>query len=150
MAGEIRRVVVGTAEDGVSCVSSDGEAPTIHRSGGGTAVTEIWETNELPPPLTGADPTEGHTAFDTAPALGATRFWITDFGAEGPRVPMHRTESIDYLVVISGSVVLELEDGEVELHAGDVAIQRGNVHAWRNDSGANCRVAVVMLGSPAG
>src|SRR3546814_2690014 len=46
---------------------------------------------------------------------------------------MHRTQSIDYDIVVEGRIWLELDDGtEVELHAGDVAVQQGNRHAWRN------------------
>jgi len=63
---------------------------------------------------------------------------------------MHDTRTLDYLVVLSGSVTLELEDGSVELRAGDTAIQRANRHAWRNDGDEPCRLAVVMVSVTSG
>jgi mannose-6-phosphate isomerase-like protein (cupin superfamily) len=58
---------------------------------------------------------------------------------------MHKTDSIDYLVVISGSMHMLMEDGEVELHAGDCIVQRGTHHAWVNRSGKPCVLAAVLI-----
>lgn len=65
--------------------------------------------------------------------------------ADSPHPLMHRTESIDYGVVIDGELVLVLDTGERLLRAGDVVIQRGTNHAWANRSGRPCRVAFVLL-----
>jgi mannose-6-phosphate isomerase-like protein (cupin superfamily) len=146
--GDVRRVVLGRAGDGRSTVTSDALAPVAHRPGAGYAITEIWATSATPPPVDGDDPTLDSTGLDTELPRGQTRFWVAEFppGNGGLAPFLHSTPTLDYLAVLSGSVTLELEDGEVTLHAGDTAIQRANVHAWRNDGAEPCRVAVVMLG----
>jgi mannose-6-phosphate isomerase-like protein (cupin superfamily) len=61
---------------------------------------------------------------------------------------MHTTDTVDFDVVVSGEVVLELDDGaEVILKAGDCAIQNGTRHAWRNRSRTDCLIAVTLLGA---
>lgn len=60
---------------------------------------------------------------------------------------MHRTDTVDYIVVLSGEVWLELDDGrETQLAAGDLVIQNGTRHAWRNKSSAPCTLAGALVG----
>src|SRR3954454_17224359 len=124
----VRRVVLGTGADGRSRVTADGPPPVVHRYAGGHAITELWATETLPPVFDGDDPTVAHAALDMQVPAGQTRFWIAEFPRGDDQPVRHATDSVDYLVVMSGSVVLELDDGEVRLHAGDVAVQRGNQH----------------------
>lgn len=64
---------------------------------------------------------------------------------------MHTTDTVDFDVVISGEVYLELDDGsEVLLKAGDCVVQNGTRHAWRNRSSANCVIAVTLVGAERG
>jgi hypothetical protein len=64
----------------------------------------------------------------------------------GGRHPfMHRTETIDYAVVLSGEIVLLLDDNDIHLRAGDVVIQRGTNHAWSNRSDKPCRMLYVLI-----
>ncbi len=58
---------------------------------------------------------------------------------------MHRTETIDYGIVLEGEIVLILDVGETVCRAGDVIIQRGTNHGWANRSDANCRIAFVLI-----
>jgi mannose-6-phosphate isomerase-like protein (cupin superfamily) len=58
---------------------------------------------------------------------------------------MHRTESVDYGIVIEGQITLILDDSETLLNPGDVVIQRGTNHAWANRSGSMARIAFVLL-----
>jgi quercetin dioxygenase-like cupin family protein len=58
---------------------------------------------------------------------------------------MHRTESIDYGIVISGEITLVLDKGETLLKQGDVVIQRGTNHAWANKSGKPCRMVFILV-----
>lgn len=58
----------------------------------------------------------------------------------------HRTNTLDYVMILDGEVTLELETGSVKLAPGDCVVQRGTNHAWRNKSGRPVRMAVVMLG----
>jgi mannose-6-phosphate isomerase-like protein (cupin superfamily) len=61
---------------------------------------------------------------------------------------MHTTATVDYEYIVSGSVVLELDDGvEVELHAGDTVVQNGTRHAWRNRTDEPCLLVVVLIGA---
>ena len=63
----------------------------------------------------------------------------------GPHPLMHRTETVDYGIVISGEITLVLDKGEANLKAGDVVIQRGTNHAWANRSGKPCRMLFMLV-----
>ena len=65
--------------------------------------------------------------------------------SNSPHPLMHRTESIDYGVVIEGQITLVLDDSEVELEKGSVVVQRGTNHAWANRSGRTCRMLFVLI-----
>ena len=58
---------------------------------------------------------------------------------------MHRTETIDYAIVLEGELHLILDDSEVLLKAGDVTVQVGTNHAWSNRSGKPCRIAFILI-----
>jgi uncharacterized cupin superfamily protein len=60
---------------------------------------------------------------------------------------MHRTESIDYAVVLKGEIDMLVDDGEVHLTAGDVVIQGGCNHAWANRGDKPCEIAFVLIGA---
>jgi quercetin dioxygenase-like cupin family protein len=61
------------------------------------------------------------------------------------RLGMHRTDTIDFVVVLSGEVWLRLDESEVHLQAGDCVVQRGTWHAWHNRSAKPCLIADVMI-----
>lgn len=63
----------------------------------------------------------------------------------GLQSPMHRTESIDFGIVIEGQVTLVLDGGEITAGPGDVIVQRGTIHAWANRGDTTARIAFVML-----
>lgn len=140
----------------------------------GTIFHEVWSTTASPAPVgNGADPTLGPLVLPPPP--GGTRIRFVDIppdteeflktGAErmeeafeqvgdkaastvkenSPHPLMHRTESIDYGVVIEGEMTLVLDDGEVLLKPGSVVIQRGTNHAWANRSGRLCRMLFVLV-----
>ena len=58
---------------------------------------------------------------------------------------MHRTETIDYGIVLEGEITLILDEGETTVRAGDIVIQRGTNHGWANRSGRNCRIAFILI-----
>jgi len=58
---------------------------------------------------------------------------------------MHRTETIDYGIVLEGEITLVLDEGETVIRAGDIVIQRGTNHGWANRSGRNCRIAFILI-----
>jgi mannose-6-phosphate isomerase-like protein (cupin superfamily) len=67
------------------------------------------------------------------------------FGRSGRHPMMHRTETIDYAIVIEGEITMVLDKGDVHLKAGDVVVQCGTNHAWSNRSGKPCKVAFVLI-----
>ena len=58
---------------------------------------------------------------------------------------MHRTETIDYGIVLEGEITLILDEGETVVRAGDIVIQRGTNHGWANRSGKPCRIAFILI-----
>ncbi|KAJ7080404.1 hypothetical protein B0H15DRAFT_857040 [Mycena belliarum] len=72
---------------------------------------------------------------------------ITDI-QPGGSAPMHRTQSMDYAVVLSGEIVLSLDNGEEKtVKTGEFMVQRGVKHAWHNRTQETCRIMVVMVGT---
>ncbi len=78
------------------------------------------------------------------PAPNGTKLRINEL-PPGAGSPMHRTQTVDYGIVLDGEVVLVLEDSETVLRAGDVVVQRGTSHRWENRSGATARVAFILI-----
>lgn len=140
----------------------------------GTVFHEVWETRATPAPLdNGADPSAGPLSLP--PPSNGTRMRFVDippdtqeFLAHGaakmkeafiqvgdekastvhthsPHPLMHRTESIDYGVVIEGEMTLVLDNDEVLLRPGSVVVQRGSNHAWANRSGKPCRMLFILI-----
>ena len=140
----------------------------------GTVFHEVWSTEGSPAPVgNGPDPSVG--PIKLAPPRHGTRIRFVDIppdtedflqrGAEqmnaafteigdahastvkadSPHPLMHRTESVDYGIVISGEMTLILDKGETLLREGDVVIQRGTNHAWANRSGKPCRMLFILV-----
>ena len=88
------------------------------------------------------DPTVG--ALSVPPTPNGTKIRINEF-PPGVVSPMHRTQSVDYGIVLSGEMVLVLDDSERVLRAGDVVVQRGTDHRWENRSEATARMAFILV-----
>jgi mannose-6-phosphate isomerase-like protein (cupin superfamily) len=152
-AGTIpRRVVTGHDSAGVSVVLSDGPVP-VHRvmPQDGVGFYEIWQTDAMPAPVSSVEPSEPtERTLRVPPEPNGTKIRINEFfpghiNALGNQSPVHRTQSIDYGIVLEGEIVLVLDDSEVTLRAGDVVVQRGTDHAWANRSTAVARVAFILI-----
>ena len=140
----------------------------------GVVFHEVWATAATPAPVdNGDDPTPGDIVLP--PPSGGTRFRFVDIPPESPQMMaeaaaqagaafaeigdagastqdataahplMHRTETVDYGVVIEGEMTLVLDTGEVALKPGSVVVQRGTNHAWANRSGKPCRMLFVLI-----
>jgi quercetin dioxygenase-like cupin family protein len=148
MMGEVRRVVTGHAPDGRSVACTDGVVPVVQRNYSGVQdlhFIEIWRTHGALPEIgNGADPTVG-ADFRLAPADAGTTFRVVDFPAGKFMSPMHRTESVDYGMVLAGEMHLVLTDSEIALGPGDIVIQRGTDHAWANRSNEPARMAFILI-----
>ncbi|RAM65332.1 cupin [Herbaspirillum rubrisubalbicans] len=140
----------------------------------GTLFHEVWSTSATPAPVdNGLDPTLGAMVLsppelgtrmrfvdippDTEEFLASARSKMHDafsqigeaeastMQADSPHPLMHRTESVDYGIVIEGEMTLVLDRGEVALKPGSVVIQRGTNHAWANRSGKPCRMLFILI-----
>jgi len=169
---QVRRVVTGHDEQGRAVVLQDGAPPRVIRPPHqpGLAFWELWNTRAAPAPIvaTEDEPTLLHDG--TAPPPNGTVIRIVDIPPEGPNGPdlgddaadllaqvglahhgtnlrhplMHRTQSVDYGVVLQGEIVLLLDDQDITLRAGDVVVQRGTIHAWTNRTDAITRMLFVL------
>jgi mannose-6-phosphate isomerase-like protein (cupin superfamily) len=142
----------------------------------GTKFHEVWNTSDTPAPITNAqtDPTLGPVVLP--PMKAGTRIRFVDippdteeFLTQGkgkmkdmfskvgdedastvkedsPHPLMHRTESVDYGIVIDGELTLIVDNGEAILKPGSVVIQCGTNHAWANRSGKMCRILFILIG----
>jgi quercetin dioxygenase-like cupin family protein len=168
-----RRVVTATAADGRSFVAADERLdPVTVTPLPGYSWHKLWGYDQ--PPGDPADATI-HTGLSHFPPPGGIRFNLytvppsttvrpplTEAGRreldeklpgrgthmESDQTGMHRTPSVDLIVVLSGQISLDLDGGvSVDLATGDTLVQNGTRHAWRNDSDQPCTCAIVLLGS---
>ena len=143
---KIRRVVTGHDEKGKALVKWDSEIESM-AGRPGFFRADMWATKQLPPVLTDEDPAEWELGTTIE---GGSVFRIIQFDP-GVAGRVHVTETIDYAIVLSGEIDMELEKGdEVHLNAGDVLIQRATVHNWINRGKAPCIIAFVLLGLEGG
>lgn len=171
----IRRVVTGHSPDGRAIVADDRVVEPItldllpgyefFRLWGADAPPRFPDDGSVPshhdyfPPVGGfrvglftvpPDTTVLTDDLDIGAALGALEAALPGMaGHMEPDNPgMHTTATVDFEYVVSGSVVLELDDGtEVEVHAGDTVVQNGTRHAWRNRTDQPCTMVVVLVGA---
>ena len=86
-------------------------------------------------------PEEAQKHFEEVGASGAS----SHTGKGSRHAFMHRTETIDYGIVLEGEIVLIVDEGETTVRAGDIVIQRGTNHGWANRSDKNCRIAFILI-----
>ncbi len=142
---KIRRVVTGHNADGKAVVKWDSSLESIPGRPG-FSQAPIWATDRLPPRLTDEDPTEWE--FGTTIANGSV-FRIIEY-KPGVAERWHVTDSIDYAVVLSGEIFMQLDDGELLLRAGDVLVQRATNHNWVNRGTEPCIIAFVLIATEGG
>jgi len=141
MAAHIRRVVTGHDDDGKAIIESDQDTE-LGSLRPGTNGRVMWTTESFPVDNSGHEDTAGRATGTTL--ANGTVFRIVEFGpGNGPRV--HRTDSIDYGVVMSGEIDMEMDDKVVHLKAGDVLVQRGTIHNWVNKGSEPCRIAFILI-----
>lgn len=168
---EFRRVVTGHTSDGKSCVVFDGPGGRV----GGTdqlRVNDLWVTDRMPASNIGnAD--DGDRELQLEPPRNGTIFRVAEFAPNAGDSPeeaakaaaalfqniqgthsqfdtsrhpqMHRTASVDCIIILSGRITLILDEGEVELGPYDTLIQRGTNHAWVNKGPENVVLGAVLV-----
>jgi quercetin dioxygenase-like cupin family protein len=142
MALQFRRVVTGHDADGRAIVKIDETAKNLVSSRPGATSCVVWTTEGFPVANTGEED-QGLRRTGTTLDNG-TVFRVLEL-APGSSPRNHRTDSIDYAVVMSGEIDMELDDTTVLLKAGDVLVQRGTIHNWVNRSTAPCVIAFVLI-----
>ena len=174
----VRRIVTGHDAQGLSIVTEDRAAPSVHTNPQrvGYHLTQLWMTDQSPAFVgNDADPTDRPLKLEPPP--GGTVVRIVEFGPEGDWLNamdteatrkswgalgtqsastnrggkaakhpfMHRTQTVDYGLVLEGEITLLLDNEEVLMRQGDVVVERGTNHAWANRSGKPCRMLFVLV-----
>jgi mannose-6-phosphate isomerase-like protein (cupin superfamily) len=103
----------------------------------------VVRINHYPPESEAVRMMDSQASRKTFAALGNET--AATFGKGGRHPLMHRTETIDYAIVLAGEITMVMDDTDVNLKAGDVLVQCGTNHAWSNRSGAPCVIAFVLI-----
>jgi quercetin dioxygenase-like cupin family protein len=142
MSLNIRRVVTGHDDQGRAKVLIDEAVKNVTSQRPGALYSVIWSSEGFPVNNDGnADPS-GKKIGTTIP--NGTVFRIVSFGS-GVAPRNHRTDSIDYAVVMSGEIDMDLDGTTVHLKAGDVLVQRGTIHNWINKGTEPCVIAFTLV-----
>jgi hypothetical protein len=172
MSRKFRRVVTGHDQNGVAVVATDQVATHVLQRPNrpGVTLTNFWLTDQTPAEYDGPTETCGG-AFVLQPPANGSVFRCVEFQPEDPEVMaqldgrsafsemgaddnivenarhpfMHRTNTVDYAIVLSGEIYMLLVEDEVHLKASDVAVQRGTNHAWSNRGTEPCIIAFVLV-----
>jgi len=167
----IRRVVTEEDASGRACIVEDTRVPAVSvPERPGYNVSNIWVTGDTPAPINAADRIAGHKGVLPPPrgtvlrvidyppeatdpaerrrqlaATFGTLYSDAEHRIDDKHPGMHRTETVDYAIVLEGEIVAMLDDSETVLKAGDILIQRGTNHAWANRSGKPARICFVLI-----
>jgi quercetin dioxygenase-like cupin family protein len=142
MALQFRRVVTGHDETGRAVVKIDEIAQNLVSSRPGATASVVWKTQGFPVDNTGNED-QGRRPTGTTLDNG-TVFRVLEL-APGASPRNHRTDSIDYAVVMAGEIDMELDYTTVHLKAGEVLVQRGTIHNWVNRGSVPCVIAFVLI-----
>lgn len=142
----LRRIVTGHDGSNVAGVILDGPATNARHSPSGNVSTLIWCTEGAPADISVGEDIEdlGARRLGTAPPRHGTRFAVIDF-PPGSKPAMHRTETVDYVICLSGEIDMDMDGSTVKMRAGDVMVQRGTHHAWANRGTEPARLAFVLI-----
>ena len=170
MVWNIRRVVTGHDEQGRSTFLMDGLAPNIKETVPGFALTDLWETTTAPADNSGSadavtrpvrlEPPQVGSILRTVEFPPDSEWNIDEVNAGFDSIgaghaqdrqsddPMrHKTDTVDYIIVLKGEIYAILDTGETLLKTGDVLVQRGTVHSWSVRGTEPCVVAAILIGA---
>jgi hypothetical protein len=171
MVWRVRRVVTGHDKDGQSMFVTDGPAPNVKEMASmpGLALTDLWETTGAPASNAGnRDAADRPVRLE--PRANGTILRIVEFppdsqwrkGADARKAfesigaghaqdrhsadpMMHKTATVDYIIVLKGEIWAIMDKGETLLKAGDILVQRGTNHSWSVRGGESCIIAAVLV-----
>ena len=171
MIWRVRRVLTGHDAQGRSTFIADGPAPNVKEMSAmpGLALTDLWETKGAPASNAG-DADAAARAVHLEPPKNGTILRIVEFppdsawrnrtdGKDGFKSigaghvqdrksadpMMHRTATVDYIIVLKGEIYAIMDTGEKLLRAGDILVQRGTNHSWSVRTSEPCIVAAVLV-----
>jgi quercetin dioxygenase-like cupin family protein len=150
MTLEVRRIVTGHDATGKAVVTTDERLAAVprlnrpHISG-----CEIWSTDRMPVDNSAESDGPQRAGFvERYNYVGTgqgTVIRVTEFAPGAPKF-MHRTETVDYAILLSGECDLEFDSGEVvHMKQGDIVVQRGTMHAWVNTGSAPAVFAFILI-----
>ena len=139
---KVRRVITGHDDTGRAIVAIDEVASHLTVGRPGATVCNVWTTEGFPVDNTGESDAGLRKVGTTVP--GGSIFRVIEF-APGVAPRNHRTDSIDYGIILSGEIDMEVDDSSVHLRAGDVFVQRGTMHNWINRGTQPCVLAVILI-----
>jgi quercetin dioxygenase-like cupin family protein len=142
MSLKIRRVVTGHDKNGRAVVAIDEISKSVISRRPQHESCVIWSTGEFPAD-NDSDADGGARPIGTVDPNG-TIFRLVEYGP-GVAPRNHRTESVDYAVVLSGEIDMEMDGTTVKLKAGDTLVQRGTIHNWINRGTEPCIIAFVLI-----
>ena len=139
----VRRIVTGHDAEGRAIVQVDSQVANVQSRRPGHEAAVIWSTQGFPVDNAASEDGAEREIASTVP--NGSVFRIVSYGP-GCAPRLHRTDSIDYGVVMSGKIDMELDNGVVvHLKAGDVFVQRGTLHNWVNNGAEPCVIAFVLI-----
>lgn len=141
-----RRIVTGHDSDCRSTVLIDEGSTSKPTQMPGLDATLLWCTDRMPVPIdVGTDIEDmGARIVATQPPVNGTRFAVLEL-APSARTARFRTDTVGYVVILSGEVDFEVDNETISLRAGDSLVQRGTYHVWSNRGVSAVRVAVVTV-----
>ena len=142
MSLRIRRVVTGHDAGGKAVVRIDEECRNVVSRRPRHQSCVVWSTGSFPTDNSGEEDGGARAIASTDP--NGTVFRIVRY-EPGVAPRNHRTDSVDYAVVISGEIDMVLDDSTVRLKQGDVLVQRGTIHNWVNNGTEACVIAFVLV-----
>jgi mannose-6-phosphate isomerase-like protein (cupin superfamily) len=142
MALKIRRVVTGHDDNGRAVVTIDEVCKNVTSRRPKHESCVVWSTGSFPADNSGAEDGGARPVATTDPNGTVFRIGMYHPGV-APR--NHRTESVDYAIVMSGEIAMEIDGATVHLKAGDVLVQRGTIHNWTNPGTEPCVIAFVLV-----
>lgn len=138
---QIRRIVTGHKPNGEATILIDEASNDMVSFRPGATVCNIWSAAL---PADNDDSTDGAKQIVGTAMKGRSVFRVIEY-APGVAPRNHRTDSIDYAMVLAGEITMEIDHEAVVLRAGDVLVQRGTIHNWVNRGDAPCVIAFVLI-----
>jgi Cupin domain len=170
---QFRRVVTGHDEHGRAVIIEDSPPTRVYDNLGqrGLVFFEVWNTQETPARIDRASREPAEPRLNLSPPPNGSRIRVLDIPVDDPassdmdavfeniggkaahigevgcgrHANFHRTQTIDYGIVLDGQITLLVDEGETTLYPGDICIQRGTNHGWVNRGTKPCRIAFILI-----